>query len=336
MSDILDVTKAQARVLRSIAYFESDSGIKGATQYTCSRKVPNGLHVSGSTFNDNIKDLEKNLMVFRLKGKKGGNKETKPYTITDIGQVAWLRYFTLPENMEIIQKIFPNIQLSDVDDIINKIQHPLTRKIKNNYSIRILGIALNSFHVEDLDVVSTDYFKPMTRETIYISGYFNLVKTSFSRDYDITHPLLNRSLEKRPKGMPNYIKNFYELEISVIDRITFLFYYNLIQSLLDSAYAMNVILIILKENESNNIEKIMTDKEIFKENLKINKEKLGRIHHNLMLLSFEIPKKKKEIMKIISSNEAITKIIQDNLKNLNEYKSNDDDFQNISQIFLKS
>ena len=53
-------------------------------------------------------------------------------------------------------------------------------------------------------------------------------------------------------------------------------------------------------------------------------------------LSFEIPKKKKEIMKKIFSNETITKIIRDNLKNLKEYKSNDNDFQNISQIFLKN
>jgi len=41
-------------------------------------------------------------------------------------------------------------------------------------------------------------------------------------------------------------------------------------------------------------------------------------------------------MKVIFSNDTITKIIQDNLKNLKEYKSNDNDFQNISQIFLKS
>jgi len=333
---MLNITETQARVLRAVAYYESDSGIKGATQYTCSRKVPNGLHVSGSTFNDNIKDLEKNLMVFRLKGKKDGNKETKPYTITDIGQVAWLRYFTLPENMEIIQKIFPNIYLSIVDDIINQIQNPLIRKIKNNYSIRVLGIALNSFHVEESNFPSTDYFKLMARETIEISGYFDLVKTSFSRTYNIIHPLLSKSLEERSKGRPYYDKNFDKLEISVIDRVTFLFYYKLIQSILDSEYAMNVILTILKEDKSNNIGKKMTDKEIIKENLKINTEKLRRIMHHLIQLSFEIVKKKKEIMKVIYSNEAITKIIQDNLKNLKEYKSNDNDFQNISQIFLKN
>jgi len=45
--------------------------------------------------------------------------------------------------------------------------------------------------------------------------------------------------------------------------------------------------------------------------------------------------KKKEIMKTISSNETITKIIRDNLKNVKEYKTKESEFQNISQIFVK-
>jgi len=312
MSDILDVTKAQARVLRSIAYFEADSGIKGATQYTCSRKVPNGLHVSGSTFNDNIKDLEKNLMVIRLEGKKDGNKETKPYTITDIGQVAWLRYFALPDNIEIIQKIFPNIQLSVVDDIINQIQHPLMKKIKNNYSVWVLGIALNSFHIEKPIYLTMDYVKMGVQEIIELSGNYDLVKTSFSRYYDIIHPSLKKSLVKINGG--HYFEgNYDELKISVIDKITFLFYYNLIQSVLESAYAMKIISEILPSDK-----------------------KYLKYIHELIKLSLEITKEKKTIFKIISSNDIITKIIRDNIVELQEYKSNDNDFQNISQIFLKS
>ncbi|MBP7928189.1 MarR family transcriptional regulator, partial [Patescibacteria group bacterium] len=62
----MKVTESQARVLRAIAYYEVDSNIKGATQYLCYNKVPQEFHVSGSTFNDNIKYLERKLMVTRL------------------------------------------------------------------------------------------------------------------------------------------------------------------------------------------------------------------------------------------------------------------------------
>jgi len=331
---MLNITETQARVLRAVAYYESDSGKKGATQYTCSRKVPNGLHVSGSTFNDNIKDLEKNLMVFLLVGKKDGNKETKPYTITDIGQVAWLRYFTLPDNIEIIQKIFPNIQLSVVDDIINQIQHPLMKEIKNNYSIGVLGIALNSFHIEAPIDLTIDYVKMVILETIDLSGNYGHVKTSFSRYYDIIHPSLKGT--KKTFGGAYFEGNFDELKISVMDRITFLFYYNLVQSILESGYALKIIMKFIPDNKidyrltlKNFIKKVGS----FSES---DKKEFMSLIHSVTTLSLKIPKKKKEIMKKIFSNETITKIIRDNLKNLKEYKSNDNDFQNISQIFLKS
>ncbi len=335
MSDMLNITETQARVLRAVAYYESDSGKKGATQYTCSRKVPNGLHVSGSTFNDNIKDLEKNLMVFRLEGKKDGNKETKPYTITDIGQVAWLRYFTLPDNIEIIQKIFPNIQLSVVDDIINEIQHPLMKKIKNNYSIWVLGIALNSFHIEAPSYLTMDYVKMGVQEIIELSGGYGLVKTSFSRHYDIIHPSFKKNNRKIFGGV-YFLGNFDDLEISVMDRITFLFYYNLVQSILESTYALKIIMKIILDNKTDRALTMEDDGKKLLSVLKSSKKEFISSLDSVSTLSLKIPKKKKEIMKKIFSNETITKIIQDNLKNLKEYKSNDNDFQNISQIFLKN
>lgn len=333
MSDMLDITEAQARVLRSIAYYEADSGTKGATQYTCSRKVPNGLHVSGSTFNDNIKELEKNLMVLRLKDEKVRIKETKPYTITDIGQIAWLRHFPLSKNMDIIQKIFPNIHLSPVDSIINEIQHSDIKEIRDKYSLGVLEIALDSFHVK-ASAFNTDYFKVSVQETIELSGFYDLVKTSYRRYYNAIHPLLNKSLGKE-KEIPNYDKNFDELEISVVDRITFLFYYNLIQSFLESQYALIVIIKILEDDKIKNIEKKFTNKEITKLVSKYIIKESGQIKDTLQL-SLEIVKKKKKMMKLISSNEVITRIIQNNLKNLKEYKSNDNDFENISSLFLKN
>jgi len=182
--------------------------------------------------------------------------------------------------------------------------------------------------------LNTDYFKASVQETIELSGFYDLVKTSYRRYYNVIHPLLNKSLGKE-KEIPNYNKNFDELEISVVDRITFLFYYNLIQSFLESQYALIVIIKILEDDKIKNIEKKLADKEITKLVSKYIIKESGKIKDTLQL-SREIVKKKKKMMKLISSNEVITRIIQNNLKNLKEYKSNDNDFENISSLFLKN
>jgi len=174
------------------------------------------------------------------------------------------------------------------------------------------------------------------KETIELSGYYDLVKTSYRRYYNTIHPLLNESYREKLKDIPHYDKNFDELEISVIDRITFLFYYNLIQSVLESGYAMMVISKILKNKEFKNKEKKLTDKEISQLILKSNQIEYKTMIRNDLQLSHEITKKKKKIIQLISSNKVITKIIQDNLKNLKEYRSNDNDFDKISSMLLKN
>jgi DNA-binding MarR family transcriptional regulator len=314
MTDILKVTESQARVLRAIAYYEVDSHKKGSTQYLCYNKVPKEFRVSGSTFNDNIKFLERKLMVTRLEGSDT-KRETKPYTITDIGQVAWLRYFPLSENVDIIKKIFPNIQLSAIDTIINQIDHPGIKYIKNIFAIGVLRIALDSFHIEDPGFTQISNSKILIKEEIELTGFNGLMKTSYARFYNIIDPLLLKKIEKIDKEFSRFTKNFDELQISVIDRITFLFYYNLIQSVTNtSSLGVFVRLMSLGFNEITNSEEL---------------ESLGE----LLKLQKELVKKKSEILEKITSNDIVNKIIQDNLKDLNEYK--DTYFQNISEIFLK-
>jgi len=293
MFDILNITEAQARVLRAIAYYEIEEGKKGATQYACSKKVPNQWHVSGSTFNDNIKDLEKNLMVLKLKGTTEGDRETKPYSITDIGQIAWLRHFPLVNNMSIIQKIFPNIQISLIDDIINQINHPEIKKIRNKFAGGVLETALKSFHIENSLFITTDYFRPSVEEIVELSGYYDLLRSSFRRRYNIIHPVLYKELCEKHKGFSKDIKNFDELEISVIDRVTFLFYYNLIQSVLESGYAMKVISSITTEQKTTKKFKESRDMSINESLLESTKSEFLKVVRGLTELSLEISKKKK-------------------------------------------
>jgi len=316
LPDILNITEAQARVLRAIAYYEAKSEQKGATQYTCSEKVPNEYHVSGSTFNDNIKKLQEKLMVLELKG----TKKTKPNTTTDIGQIAWLRFFPIEKNIEIIQEIFPNILISEINDIINEIQNPDIKLIKNKFAQSVLKIALNQFHIEQNITSYTPFHKSHVEEIIDFSSCYDLIKTSFKREYTITHPLLLDGIKKMYKEQGADIKkfkNYDDLEISAIDRITFLFYYILIQSVSDDGYAGKVIPEI-----------------VMKKLIKKEKGNMPGYIGRYLKLSLDIPKKKNKIMKIITSNNTVNKIIEKNFEQLKEYKNTD--FQEISDFFIKN
>jgi len=248
-------------------------------------------------------------MVLLKEGKITGNRETKPYTITDIGQIAWLRYFSSSEKIDIIQKIFPNIQLSVVDDIIEQIQHPAMRHIKNNYSRMILEIALDSFHIEDSSLPVARYMKKHVLETIELLGDYSLLKTSFGRYYIKIDPRRFNKLVKKDNRFSEFENNFNKLEISITDRITFLFYYILIQSVKEVVYSRNVLFKIPpKEKTKKEIEEIMS-------------------------LSFLIIKKKKKIEKMINSSDIICKTIEKNLEQLKDYENAD--FQEISNFFIK-
>ena len=308
LADILNITKAQARVLRAIAHHEAESSQKGATQYDCS-KLTDKLHISSSTFNDNIKSLEKNLMVLRKEGKTKGNRKTIPYTITEIGQIAWLRYFSSSEKNAIIQKVFPNIQLSAIDDIINQIQHPAIKYIKKNYSRGVLKIALDSFHIEDSSLPEAGYMRKHVLETIELFGDHNLLKTSFGRYYITIDPRRFNKLVKKANRFEKFENNFNELEISITDRITFLFYYTLIQSVRVIIFSRNVLFKMLpKEKTKKEIEEIMG-------------------------LSFLVIKKKRKIEKMINSNNTICKIIEKNFEQLKDYENTD--FTEILNFFIK-
>lgn len=311
MSDILDISKAQARVLRSIAYYEEESGEKGSTQYTSSKKVSNEIHVSGSTFNDNIKKLHENLMVIRhnWKGK------TKPYSITKIGQICWLKNFSINDNIDLFQKNFPNIMIHDIENFIYSIENPNTKIIREQFLDIIFKQTLNDFHIKQRE--HTPYVKLMLEETIELSSHYNLVKTAYKRFYNMTHSTVDKKLEKKLNNfMGGFCENYEELKIGIINRIEFLFYYILIQAVSNEAYLFKIISDhILPKLEYN-------DEEDFQET-----------QYKMIQLSADIVKKKKIIIRKITTNNNIKKIMKTNLTQLSRY--NNTDFQQISSLFIE-
>ncbi len=324
MFDILDITEPQARVLRAIAYVESKLGKKGATQYLCYKKVPNGFHVSNSTFSEKVKDLEKKLMVLRYEDSDS-KRDSIPYTITDIGQIAWLRHFPLTENVDIIKKVFPNIQISAINNIISKIEHTGTKHMLENYSLGILENALENFHMLE----GSHNVQSMTRgmkEVIELSGDNNLTKTSYVRYYQIDSLTFMKKLTK--KELLDFNKIFQDIQISVINRITFLFYYNLIQSIIDKSYKMQLIKTMPIESDFN---KMSNEKR--KKTQGLAKKEFIKMLNDLSGFQKRLTSKKSEFLTLINSNVIVSKIMKDNLKQLKTYK--DTSFQDISSMFHK-
>ena len=183
---------------------------------------------------------------------------------------------------------------------------------------------------------SAPFVKMMVDEIIDLSGFYDSVKTSFKRYYHIMHPKIPElipSMRKLLRKSKKTIKNFDELKISSIDRITFLFYYNLIQSVLESAYAAKII------GDAGFLKKLI---EKFPNDYKINRKaseesiinQYAERTKRLLELSDEVTKKKNKIIRTVTSNDVINEIMEKNLKQLNEYENNA--FQEISNIFIQN
>jgi hypothetical protein len=337
--DLFDVTETQARVLRAIAYYEHKTKERGEKEsdpfslYSCNSKlIPKSIWIARSTFGDkNAEKLVQNLMLTQLKKIKHGDRPAKkPYAITPLGQIAWLRHFdpttksehdipidktkalemklVTEEHYDIVREIFPDILLSKVDLIINDIDHIGIKHIKDRFAVGILRIALDSIHLEDSSLLSLN-----AEERIELSESFGLMKTSYIR----TYPVINTSMSEQFKKVDKQFRNFDQLNISMVDRVTFLFYYNLIQSVKDTFYLVN-----LRKGFSvkHNLYTMMKD------------NKFGSVRE-VSGLPTAIMRKKKDILELITSNDRVTKIMRDNLEQLKTYKSGD--FQTIYDMFLK-
>ena len=309
MFDILDISEPQARVLRAIAYYEFETRKKGVTQYDCKEKTPKKFRVPNSTFNDQIKKIIPKQMVLKLTE----GKRSKPYTITDLGQVSWLRHYPIEDNLEIINKVFPNIFTKKLRDILDEVDNPI-KEIPSDKIIEFLfREALNHFHIEH-HYDNTPYAKFMVQELITLSSFNDLVETSYKRYYHIIHPSLNNSKTNEfviaTKG---FADNYDSLMIKVPDRIEFLFYYILVQSILSTSYMTRIIIKYWPT--------------------KIKDKDIQTVLENQIQLSKNITRKKKEIIKMITSNNEIQGNIKNNLAQLDEYYNTE--FDQFYKLFFK-
>lgn len=309
MFDILDITEPQARVLRAIAYYEFKNKRKGVTQYNCEEKIPKQFSVPNSTFNDQIKKIIPKQMVLKLTE----GKRSKPYTITDLGQVSWLRHYPIEDNLEIINKVFPNIFTKKLRDILDEVDNPI-KEIPSDKIIEFLfREALNHFHIEH-HYDNTPYAKFMVQELITLSSFNDLVETSYKRYYHIIHPLLNNfKINEFITATKGFADNYDSLMIKVPDRIEFLFYYILVQSILSTSYMTRIIIKYWPT--------------------KIKDKDIQTVLENQIQLSKNITRKKKEIIKMITSNNEIQGNIKNNLAQLDEYYNTE--FDQFYKLFFK-
>lgn len=306
MFDTLNVTESQARVLRAIAYLEFETGKIGVSQYDCIGNKKE-FHVANSTFNDQIKKLQPELMVLKLME----TEKAKPFTITGIGQIAWLRYYEIEDNLEIIKKMFPNIFTVELSRIINDVDNPMEGFSNDKIIQMIFKEALNHFHINSKNE-NFPYAKFRVEETITLSSYNELIETSYKRYYNFIHPKLeNSEIIELDKKMKEFSPNYDTLIININDRIEFLFYYILIQALTNVAYLATLI--------------------IRHYPLKIKTEETDLA--NQLQFSKNIARKKKEVINLINSNNNIQGNIKNNIVQLEEYYNTE--FDKFCKLFFE-
>ena len=214
--------------------------------------------------------------------------------------------------MEIISDIFPNIINKKLLLIINSIENPI-KEIPNEQIVQwILKETFNQFHVNDQKELP--YVKFVLEEKISIFSKYKHVETSYIRYYNIIHPQIDISeVTKATKMVKDFSENYENLMIKIPDRIEFLFYYILIQIISDVHYSLAIIM------------KNMPTKKDLKE--------LEMLTKNQMQLSKNITRKKKKIIKMITSNNEIQGNIKNNLAQLDEYYNTE--FEQFYKIFFK-
>ena len=306
MFDILNISEPQARVLKAIAHLEFETGKKGVSQYNCIGNKKK-FHVANSTFSDQIKKLQLELMVWKLIE----TDKSKPFTITDIGQIAWLRHYPIDENLEIISKMFPNIFSRELSKIIEEIDNPIDVFSNEKIIQVIFKEALNHFHINNKNE-NFPYTKFRIEEIITFSSYNELVETSYKRYYNFIHSKVYSSkIKELDKKIQGFSPNYDKLIIKINDRIEFLFYYILIQTLNDVAYMTTLII------------------KHWPLKTKIN----DTILENQIKFAKNILRKKKSIIKIITNNKSIQGNIKNNLAQLEEYHNTE--FEQFYKLFFK-
>ena len=107
-SDIFNLNQGQKKILQGIIHFEKNDKKIGCTQYDLDRKLPKANRVAGSTFSENIGELEKRQLVEsnQLKKrawKKKNHREPHPYSITSLGIIAYLKSLKRSEVLQLVQ-----------------------------------------------------------------------------------------------------------------------------------------------------------------------------------------------------------------------------------------
>ena len=246
-SDIFNLNQGQKKILQGIIHFEKNDKKIGCTQYDLDRKLPKANRVAGSTFSENIGELEKRQLVesIQLKKhvwKKKNHRPAYPYSITPLGIIAYLKSLQP-------SKVFRNVQ-----DLITKIPYiaehwyeleslgnEFSDKLKNLY-FEFLSIAfvqsLNQLQLKHLIPNSDQNFnRTIEEKTSFRSTKSEIALIRLYQNYSKKEieglKKIQTKMKKGYKILPLVLPNYNDLPFNVIERFAFLFYYNVI-SIIDN------------------------------------------------------------------------------------------------------
>ncbi len=281
-----------------------------------------------TSWNENYKKLEIKSLIAKdekntiLKKKKRGSERTTkpryPFLLTELGVFYLIKY--LIENNEI--KIINNKRTKEGEEVTLKEIHNLIPLIGNYWkqlqlkckmdgklSSVFLGVLKYSFHQMELKFDGdAGFIEEIT--TIKPSSYPYSIK--ISRFYSGAGPT-KQNLIKKSKGP---FKKYTELNVSLIDRLGFLFYYNLIRLGKDLSFAGRISLGIMELENNINI------RQFFEQDINQTVQIVKRIKQN-----------EKYIIGIIRKDVRLDQVFGECLKEINTVIDSRNVLDEVNHLF---
>jgi len=278
-----------------------------------------------TSWNENYKKLEMKSLIAKdekntiLKKKKRGSERTTkpryPYLLTELG------IFYLIKNNEI--KIINNKRTKDGEEVTLKEIHNLIPLIGNYWtqlqlkckmdgklSSVFLGVLKYSFHQMKLKFDGDAGFIEEITTIKPSSSYPYSIK--IPRVYSGTGPT-KQNVIKKSKGP---LKKYTELNVSLIERLGFLFYYNLIRLGTDSSFAGRISLETMEFENNINIQQ-MLDQDI----------------HQRVQIMKRIKQNEKYIIGIIRKDARLDQVFGECLKEINTVVDSRNVLDEVNHLF---
>jgi len=329
MSDILGINNTQAKILKNMLKLEKFDEKKkpfGITGYDLHKRTD--VHrkplVSISTWVDNYQELARIQLIREVKRQKKRKKKrgrvSYPFTITSLGFFAYLKWlkpkdFVKDFDLELLSNFIPPLIANHWLEL-NELgkRHSKLKELFEKLLQVILKESVNQIEIQRLPKESyTRFGRALFEKTTIpiVLGKKDMILTrsyqSLSKRELEEMTKVQKKLKKGFKLLALVLPNYDQIPFNVINRITFLFYYNLLKLADDIYYTMHTYGQVLEADKR-------FPQTLEGEDARMNYELSGGRG-----IQNEIKKIMSRVMLLISKDAALSKIFVVGLKEVDAY-----------------